>query len=333
MQPLEISSRKRSRKPLLYLFLLLLLGGAGYALYRFGPGLYYQMTGDAILRIKNRSETFEKRYLSGEYPQKDLFSLIESTRKTMDIIEKDNPTLPEIHYYRSLFDYYEFLLRVPLTPATLIQMTGRGYLPTHTVNPELPPLSTPVLARRFAMGMRKVLALDPDFSHRAEARLIIATGDLFYTGRTDPNLLRLLDNNEEEKLSPFFQPPLIWLKMALYTVLGKKEQLSELVQKLRTSLTDPDKNDLKLDEIYLDMVLCHGYFYARDYLRALTIARRIKFNPAVPTRLQVEAARMEAEIFLVQRGPLAARYFFQEALRLSGGSDPFIESRLAEISR
>ena len=40
---------------------------------------------------------------------------------------------------------------------------------------------------------------------------------------------------------------------------------------------------------------------------------------------------MEGEIFLVQRGPFAARAYFQEALKLSENKDEFLKNRLQEL--
>ena len=86
---------------------------------------------------------------------------------------------------------------------------------------------------------------------------------------------------------------------------------------------------LQLDENVRDLVLCHAHYFARDFLPALRLARSVKNRASAPDILRVEAVRMEAEVFLLQRGPGPACFFFEEAARI--GEDEFVTDRISQV--
>jgi hypothetical protein len=299
----------------------------------YGPRLYYRVTGDAILRIQNRIAQLEERIAKNEGSVEELLSLVDDIRRLVDIQRRNKPADAEALYYEGLLDFYEFLLRTPLDGATLVQLTGRGYLPLQIEGEDLKPLNIADHSRRMAAAMRRALALDPEFDRAPEAHLVILYGDLFHTGRTDPHLLTLLAAIPADKLEPGLSPYRDWIGLGLYALSGKKTELAALMTQIAAPPAEgaPPLPRLALDEPARNLILCHGYFNAKDYLQALMLARSVKTQIAASAAQQSEAARMEGEIFLVQRGPLAAIFFFEEALRLAGGADPFLNERLDQL--
>lgn len=360
-QPFEPGKKKKGGRFWRWLIFLIILSGGAYAAYAYGPRLYYRLTGDALLRIERRAAEIEAQLERVEESGganggiADILADLDDTRRIAEILERNSPELAEVHYYHGLLAFYELRLRVPLNGLTLLQLTGRGYLPLQRTFPgeSIPEVSIPRLGNRISRRLRKALALDPDLSPQMlnGARLMISYGDLFFTGRTDPHLLDLLESVSDEELTPGMARFHDWAALALFAISGRSEAMQSAMERVdaaaaRNAASAPtvegpepgttappvdQRARLVLGEQVRNLILCHGNYYARDYLRALRLARQVKFDPEVPDILKVEAVRMEGEIFLVQRSPGAARYFFEEALRMSGG-DEFIKERLDAVS-
>ena len=179
---------------------------------------------------------------------------------------------------------------------------------------------------------------------------MLVYGDLFFTERTDENLRLLLSEHIiGGEVSPGLERYRDWIGLALFALSGRKQELQNLVQAIEAATNQAARpagategadaeqsaavaaaqNRLNLDENVRDLVLCHGYYFARDYLPALRLAREVKNRPDAPEILRVEAVRMEGEIFLLQRGPAAACFFFEEAARM--GDDDFVTERINTI--
>ncbi len=362
-QPFEPGKKKKGGRFWRWLIFVTILGGGAYAAYAYGPRLYYRLTGDALLRIERRAAEIEAQLDRLDFKGDggsaggvaDILADLDDTRRIAEILERNSPDLAEVHYYHGLLAFYELRLRVPLNGLTLLQLTGRGYLPLQRTFPgeSIPEVSIPRLGHRISRRLRKALALDPDLNAQMlhSSRLMISYGDLFFTGRTDPHLLDFLESVSDAELQPGMARFHDWAALALFAISGRRAAMLSAMERVDAAAAPtqpqapagdgekpgeaPSPADkaarLVLGEHVRNLILCHGNYYARDYLRALRLARQVKFHPEAPDILKVEAVRMEGEIFLVQRSPGAARYFFEEALRMSGGDD-FIKERLEAVS-
>jgi len=312
--------KPRGKKTIYILIILILLTGTGFAGFYFGPSLYFQFTGDAVLRLKKRAELYET-LLAEKKEKTALYAFIQDTRKLLDIIEKDEPSLAQIQYYRGLFDLYEFLLRHPLYSHELINMTGRGFLPEQEFSEEIPQEDSIVLAFKISSHFRKALAFDPSLKEAPVANFGISLADLFYTGRTDLNLLDHIDRTGNGDVGKGLEKTYDWLRVALFTLLGRKDDAVPLINALKEK-----KTGLTLSEDEANLLLSHVFFSAKDYLKALERVRAIK--PDAKEEYKIEATRMEGEIFFVQNGVFAGLPFFIKAYEMTGRSDPFIKERL-----
>lgn len=326
------SSRKRRSKKTIFLVLLGLTLGLGIPGYLYGPRLYYLYSGDPILRLEKRSNQFEADLRAGNRGVEELYDYLEDSRRVLSYLEKDNPARAEFHYYRGLFRFYELLIRLPFNGDSALRLIGRLYLPEE--NPDSP-LATradltpiPELGKATSQAMRTALALDPDLPEARAARLVIAMGDLIFTARTDPILLEYLNGTGE--MPPFFEPYHAWLSLVLLGLRGEVEELEAL---LAADQDGANNAILKMTPAHLDLARSFGSFYARQYIRALQKARGVKFETEADPYLKSEAVRMEGEIFLVQRGPGAARSYFQEALKISEDGDEYLKNRLAQLEQ
>ena len=332
-------SNTSSRKPLAIASLtLFLIGGAIVAVFygdqvvAFASG---QILGSADTRIQKRLALFEQEYKKAGRSPAELLDVVESTRKIVQLMEREKPASAEVYYYYSLLNYYEILVRVPLNGPSLLRMTGRGYLPDPPEGMNLAPVSISALAQETASLARKSLAIDPKPAFASRVRAALILGELMATGRTDPNLLQTTLAIKKEELTPLTQQTTDWMRWALFAMQGKSLELEQefterkmLVDPVDGSKPDPDS----LDANEARLLLSHACFNAKDYIRARNYARQGKYNPNTETIWKVDAARLEGEIFLVQSGPIAARPFFEEALKLNGGKDKFLEDRIASLS-
>ncbi|MBI3394482.1 MAG: hypothetical protein HY042_01465 [Spirochaetia bacterium] len=331
---IEPYGRKKSEGPKRLLGIALvavILGALGLGGWFYGPALYFQFSGDAIIRISKKADAYESRLLSEGQEPADLYAQIEETRRILNLVERENPVSAEAVYYQGLFDFFELMLRLKLDGQTLVQLTGRGYLPPESTGHGLPAFKASDLARRAGIRMRKALALDPGLAQAPIAGLVIAYSDVLVTSRTDPLLYEYLKRIKISQIREAYRPYALWMSLALYALQGRKAELESLAQELEKPGTPLTAVGFKLDKDSLQLVLCHGMFHAKDYLRALDLTRQVRASKA-PDALRAEAARMEGEIFLVQSGPDAARPHFEEAKRLLGGKDAFMDERLKAIS-
>lgn len=349
--------KKNRGRWLVWLLLILGLAGGGGAGYLYGPQLYYGLTGDALVRLEKRTDEFETRLLAwdgGNAAIPGMLAELDEIRRIARIQERNSPAAGWVYYYLGLVDFFELVVRVPLNGPSLMQLTGRGYLPLQKSLEAVPETAIPRLSKRIARNMRKALALDPGLNHRDAAYLLLAYGDLFFTERTDRNLkIFLSEHIIDGEVPPALERYRDWFGLALYALSGSKLEMQKLVQEIEaagvaSAAADapPNPNDsappapalskpagnstrLRLDENVRDLVLCHAYYFARDFLPALRLARSVKFRSSAPDILRVEAVRMEAEIFLLQRGPGAACFFFEEAARI--GQDEFVTERINSV--
>ncbi len=331
--------QSNTRRPVVIASLTLLLIGAaivgifyGDQVIAFASG---QILGSADTRIQKRLNTFEAEYRKAGRSPAELLDLVESTRKIVQMMEREKPASAEVFYYYSLLNYYEILVRVPLNGPSLLRMTGRGYLPDSPEGLNLPPVAISALAQETANLARKSLAIDPNPAYASRVRAALILGELLATGRTDPNLLQTTLSIKKEDLTPVTLETTDWMRWALFALQGKSPELEqEFIEKKMLTLPPPGVNteNKSLDPNEARLLLSHACFNAKDYIRALTYARQVKMDPNTETIWKVDAARLEGEIFLVQNGPLAAKPFFDEALALSGGKDKFLEDRIASLN-
>jgi len=327
--PENSSRKKKGNKSYLWVgAAAIILVAAIIPSYIYGPALYYQFTGDAVLRIQKKAAHYESFLASGKTDQ-DLPGLIADSRKMLDVLERSQPVRWELPYYRGLFDFFEYIVRLQCDGRSLIRLVGRGFLPQE-IDPAVQP-PTQNLARSSAIHMRRALAYQPDMSAAPTARLVIAYSDLMSTGRTDLYLRDLMEAVRTGELPAAYRAHYEWMALAIGAMLGQIAMMESMAQEIQKA--PPDSGHIKLTPDQLSIVLAFGSFYAKDYIRALQYARTVKYNLQAPVDLRVEATRLEGEIFLVQSGPLQARFFFEEALKLSGGSDTFVSDRIQSLER
>ncbi len=326
----RMRKKKSSRAWLWILLILLLIGGAAVPGYLYLPGLYYQYTGDAVQRVSRRAEQFEGFLAAGKSGE-DLNIFIQDTNKMLDILEKSQPARWEVYYYRGLFQFFEYTIRLQYDARSLVKLAGRGYLPSVIEDPDAGNAAILPLAKNSAIQMRKALAIKPDFPHWETAVLVIVCGDLFLTGRTDMNLFDQMMRIHTAEFQPGIAVYADWMKLAVYSMLGRIVEMEAIVSSIQKQESEKTGTRLHLTADQSNLLLAFSALNAKDYLRALQFARLVKFSPDAPVELKVEASRLEGEIFLVQSGPIQARFYFEEALKLSNGSDAFLEERIKSL--
>lgn len=334
---LQSTTQTSSRSPVLIASLTLFIIATvivgvfyGDQVIAFATG---KILGSADSRIQKRLTTFEQEYHKPGRAPKDLLDIIESTRKIVQLMEKEKPANPEVYYYYSLLNYYELLVRVPLDGTALLRLTGRGYLPDMPEGSSLPPASVPALAQEASAFARKSLAIDParDYVSRLNTALIL--GELLSTGRTDPHLLNVTLSVKGEELTRTMKESHDWMRFALFALQGKSTVLEQELQNGKYLLDGPDRPaDLILDVHESRLLMAHACFAAREFNRALAFARQVKMDPASEKIWKVDAARVEGDVFLAQNIPLAARGFYDEALKLSEGTDDFVKHKIESLA-
>lgn len=323
----EPSPSKKKGGFLRKISLVALLAGLLLPLYWYAPRWYHEFSGNTILRVQQRSQKFEDLLHSKEHSLQSKYEFLEETRIILRRLLKNNPAEGQVYYYLGLFHFYELVLRLPLDATSLLRLAGRGFLPEDSGVEELPKLSLPALGRAEAILMRKALALEPDAIDLARARLAIAYGDFLFTGRTDLNLADLLEAEQSEALPAALQPARLWLQFSINTILGRSAELSRLSKEF--GLLNPPAI-LVIEPGQLDLLQCYAAFYSDEHPRALQLARQIKTG-ATDLYLKVEAARIEAEILLIQNRKELARNALEQALQWSDGADETIVKRLLEL--
>lgn len=359
MTSFEPYTSKKNRSFTLPVLAVILLGVLLVVGLNFGTSIYYRFSGNAVHRVASRSTLYEQRALEGTSSEKELYLFIEDSRKIIDLLEETKPSHYLVPYYRGLFDFYEFLLRTNLDADNLVQMVGKGYIPLDQGIDGLEPsdeeklLPLEKLSRNISVSIRKSLALNPDLAEQDRARVMIVYATVFDTGRTDPYLVELVNDFQGARFNSFFQPRSDWIAVALYTILGEAKNLEGIMNQLEVvgvdpagaaslsetaNLTDNPSGDerverLKLSEVQANFILANGYYYSKDYIKALGVARSIFRGSDKDSPLAVASVVLEAEIFLAQRGPIPALRYFHRALKLAGGKDPLIEQRIEEVEQ
>lgn len=327
---------------LLRLCLALLLTGGAAGAYFYWPQLYFHFTGSALGQLQQRSEEAERRLLDPKEDQKQLLAFFDETHQLINTAEAGRGASAWLCFYRGLFNLYELFLRVSHDSTSLIELTGRGFVP---LQKELGDKNVSLLqlGRKIAIPMRKALALSPDLQEAPTAHLALVYGNLFLSGRTDKRDLRRLEESREIRLSPLRERYRNWMQIAFYALFGQERALTLLLQhkeqehkgrehKGREEIERERDLLLPLSTPEQEMLLCHAHYYARKYVEALRFARRAKRRSETPLHLVVEATRMEAEIFYLQRGSSAAIPYLRKALEFTEGRDSFIKKRLEQWS-
>lgn len=328
MYPVESYKRKRSRNWIYRLLIVLSILIPLYFVYLFKNEIYYRLAGDDIRRIHVRIELTEERLISRDYPSDELMLYIEESRKLAESRTRMHPGEYINPYYEGLFLFYELLLRVPLNSDNLIRMTSEGYLPSERFLPVENLNPVPELAANVSKNMRKALAIRPDMAEKNIARFAIILGDLFSTGRTDPILLDLLTELDDNQIRPAYRNALDWTTLSLYVFFGKTNDL----EKLLTGLTDNhSSNHLVLSEGESSLIQAQAYFYNGNYLQTIRLTRSLLRNEQYSTDLRSLAALLEGETFLIQQGPRQALRYFILADTLAAGKDTYIASRVKNI--
>lgn len=304
----------------------------GWVGYRYIPPLYYQFTGDAIIRIQKRSESYQDYLRAGNRSIADLYRHIDESRRFIELIGREGSDSADLYYYRGLFLLYEMLLRTELNGATLLKLTGRGFLPPEKNGPDIPDASLIRIARDTAVGMRKALAIDPEPApERLSVSLLgIVLGDLIATGRMDGALFSKMERIHSEDLPVPLRSCELWTRLALFALQGKRVEAEQYIERFKKE--DPKiYGALFQSETQANLYFSHLHFVTASYISSLNYARMVKANPEASDALRAEAIRMEGEIFLIQRGAQVASIFFRQALDLS--PDPYIEERLSAVGK
>ncbi|MEQ9365478.1 MAG: hypothetical protein RIF32_14625, partial [Leptospirales bacterium] len=214
--------KKKRGRWLLWLVLILGLAGGAGAAYLYGPQLYYSVTGDALVRLEKRTDEFGKQLLlwdggNGAIP--GMLAELDEIRRIARIQERNSPAEAEVYFYLGLIDFYELVVRVPLNGPSLMQLTGRGYLPLQKSLEAVPETGIPRLSQHISRNIRKALALDPGLERRDAAYLMLAYGDLFFTERTDRNLQMILSEFiVDGDVGPTLERYRDWIGLALYAL-------------------------------------------------------------------------------------------------------------------
>ncbi len=318
----EKSKRSAFWLRLIFLFCII---GSGAGAYLYWPQLYLYFSGNALLRLQKRSEQFEERLLAQKEEPLVLLQFLAETHQFINIAEISHGADPWLYFYRGLFDFYQLLLRSSYDYKNLIELTGRGFVPSQKLLGDKK-VSLLQLGRKITINMRKTLALAPNFQRAPTAHLALIYGNLFFTGRTDRRDLIRLEEIKTAQFSQLQQRHHNWIEMVFYIFFGKKESLQLLLQQMK-------KQGALLPTLaQQNILLCHVHYYARSYIDALRFARRVAKRRNSPPHLLVEAARMEAEIFYIQRGVSAAIPYLHKALKFTEGEDIFIKKRLEQWS-
>lgn len=317
--PISATNKKKS-KPLRWLFALAVLIAA--PAYFYGPRLYYQFSDDPLARMARRADSYLKLRQDGVGADA-LLKYVDESLTILGILEKDQSYEPAIHYHYGFFYFQEVLLRTEPTAVNLVQLVGRGYLPAVKDLGDERQASVARLARLTGIRMRRAVAMKPDIKESDLLHLGLAYADLFYTARTDLALGDQIAKAERSKLPPTMQPFYDWMS---YVVIVTAGDLGVLQKKLKER-----KGGLELTEEQAALLECYAAFRGGRYLDALRSARQLRGGNEGFAK--VEGLRMEAEVFLKQRGPRTALPYFRQALAEAGGNDSFLKARVRTVSK
>ena len=316
--PISLTNQRRGR-PLLWIAVgLVALAVPGYL---YGPRLYYRYSDDPLSRMDRRAEAFLKLQAEGSPPEL-LLQQVDESLTILRILEKDQGSEPLIQYYFGLFEFFELVLRVDPSVANLLQLAGRGYLPAGRDTAVPRKSSLTALGRRISVRVRRALALQPELPQADQARLALLFGDLFYTARTDRMLQVGMARIKRSALPAELWRSYDWMALLLDVVGGEPGRLQKRLAETKGGLLVPAADRSLLE--------CYAAFRAARYLEALRLARGLHANEE--SFRQVEALRMEGEVFLKQRGGRIALPYFEQALKKSGGTDPYLKGRIRQAA-
>lgn len=294
--------RKKGRAArLARLSIYLLIAAALAVAYFYGPDLYYRFLGDSLFRLQESNRKLGRQIQEQRLQADVLLKKISENRRIADILHKNSPANTDILFQKVLLDYLELVLRMRPDSRNLLQLTGRGYLPTlqRIAGSKGSPTSTR-LALRVAKGLRRILAIQPDFRQLSEIEMMLVFADFIYSGRLDKNLLERLDRLELKKMPPYLRGSSEWELLALYTLSAKLPRQQALIRELRIDPEGKNQTDtkdakgqpkyhLRLNPVEAELLRCHGLYYAKSYFRAWQIARRLKSDPKIALDDRVEA--------------------------------------------
>ncbi len=320
----------------------------GPSLYYFWPELSFAFLENVYARLEHHSRSIESALANPKDFPKETLQMIHEAQALALLKQRKTPEKGLSYYYVSLFYFYELALRLPFDDQhALIRLTGRAFMPEERKIPGIKPVSIEALAAKSVINMRKALALEEEdsFLRKSQAHLILAYGTFLYTGRTDLRDLHRIQAHAEQKLSPVLERCRLWLSIVFYSLLQRKKELVSLLAKV--SAKNPSKEALVTEKLgpqmqqshhtlsfplaVVRLLLCHGFYHAKDYNAALAFARDIQTMPNIQKHLIAESLRMEAEILYAQRGAQAAQGYFEQALIASGNKDTFIQERIQAL--
>lgn len=328
---------RKKNKPWFSIIMTIILLALVPIVYIYGPVLYHRYSGDSQYRIEQQNIKWARKIHSTKYDPLSLIDEITQAQKVVEIIQNNKPMDANVRILGAMLIFYKMMIRMPVNDDNLMQLTGRGYMPASRKIQNEKTSTTPVQsAKKLMVTVRRAFAIDPELDHKNQANLLILYGDFIFTGRTDPHLLVRLDQIKSDELPDHLKPWYQWIAIALYTLMGETQKSREIIKSIAS--TDNSKQTVASQNLFLSeanrqLILCHGFYYSKRYLQALQQARFVKNNKLLTPSIRAEAARMEAEIFLIQRGKASARYFFLQALEIGKIGDPFIQSRIDEISQ
>ena len=322
--------KKKRRFSWGYFILFLFVSVLALVIYTQAERWIYRFSDDPILSIQKRSEKYEADLLAGKTSSDELKEFIVETRKILDILEKDQAAVAEVHYFHGLFSFYELVLHISPGAPNLVKLAGRGMIPEQRKFEEIEKISIIKLSREIGLRIRLARAIDPELKWSERSRLALVFGDFFFNTRLDRNLLKVFNRIEGEQIAPALKVYYEWMALLLFSFFEEKEKLERLVDDLRERQENPEENPggLRISGPELDLILCFGAYNSRDFINALRSARNIDDREVASDWIRMEATRMEGEIFQKQRGDRAALPYFQKALEISGGKDQYLKRKV-----
>ena len=323
--------RRRSRK---IWVILPLLGMIGFLAYRYGEDAYIairqRFLPENLQLLESRASHIEEQLIAhtgksdagplpgytsfSEEEREQIVAYLKDSRRILSFYEGSTETGAALQANAALFQFYELLLYVQLNEKSLLDLAGRGFLPSLSgINAE----TFREKARSALLLSRKSLAMDPGQRRADDLLLIEVMADLLYNERTDPHLFDQLSAINRKKLSIGLQPAYDFASLSLFARSGNRERLNEIL----SADAQPNAHTPQMLRIY-------ALFHARDYIQAMQLARSLMADPQADAALRSEAARMMGEIFRIQSGPAAGLPYLYQARDLH--DDPFLDELIQQ---
>lgn len=321
--------RRRSRK---IWFLLPLIGLIGFLAYRYGEGTYLairqRFLPENLQLLESRISHVEEQLIAhtiqsdagvlpgythfSEQERKQIVAYLKDSRRILSFYEGPAETGAAIQTSAALFQFYELLLYVQLNEKSVLDLAGRGFLPSLTgITVE----TFREKVRSSLLLSRKSLAMDPEQRRADDLRLIEVVSDLLYNERTDPHLFDQLTHINRDKIAPGLKPTYAFASLALFARSGNRERLNEIL-------------DAHAKSGMSQMLRIYTLFHAREYIQAMQLARILMADAQAEPALRSEAARMMGEIFRIQSGTAAGLLYLYQARGLH--PDPFLDELIQQ---